>query len=234
MAHIVIIGGSSGIGAAVAELATEKHWRVTMASRNKEKARQFASRLSDAVTAYSVDISQPESIEQLFRHCDEVDYLVVSAAELSYGAFATQPFDAMRTMIDTKLWGYIYTLRYAIPRLTTSASVVLLSGLAAWKPGNTAAIVGAVNGAIVSLGKALAVELAPVRVNVVAPGITDTPSWDHLDSGERAQFFNAVRQTLPVRRIAKAREIGEGILFALQNPFVTGTVLHMDGGALLV
>lgn len=234
MAHILIIGGSSGIGSAVAELAAEKNWRVTVASRNKEKARQFASRLSDAVTVYSVDISQPESVERLFRRCGEVDYLVVSAAELTYGAFATQSFDAMRTMIDTKLWGYIYTLRYAIPYLTTSASVVLLSGLAAWKPGSTAAIVAAVNGAIVSLGKALAVELAPVRVNVVAPGITDTPSWDHLGPGERAQFFNDVRQTLPVRRVAKASEIGQGILFALQNPFVTGTVLHMDGGALLV
>lgn len=229
--RVVIVGGSSGIGAATAEAVCAAGGRVVVVGRSPGRLKQVADALKAGDAAYVVDITDEAAVQDFFQHLGPFDHLVVTAAELAYAPFLEIDLDAARRIVDSKLWGYIYCARYAAPYIAQDGSVVFFSGLAAWKPGIGAALVAAVNGAIVSLGRALAMELAPIRVNIVAPGVTDTPGWSHMSDGERHAFFDAVAGGLPVRRIGRPEDIARAVLFLLTNTYTTATTLHVDGGA---
>ncbi|MGW9128545.1 SDR family oxidoreductase [Paenibacillus chitinolyticus] len=231
---IVIIGGSSGIGLETAALALEQGAEVVIASRSADKLRQARNTLGSSVSAYELDMADEQAVKEFMtRDVKRLDHLVVTAAQTWSGPFlATETFKA-RELFDSKFWGQYYAAKHAAPLLAEGGSITLFSGLVAFKPMAGSASLGAVNAAVASLGQTLALELAPLRVNVVSPGIIDTPSRAGMDDAARSAFYESVTARLPVKRVGQPRDVAQSVLYLLHNSFVTGTVLHVEGGHLL-
>jgi NAD(P)-dependent dehydrogenase (short-subunit alcohol dehydrogenase family) len=231
--HLVVVGGTSGIGEAVARIGSERGDRVTVVGRRPESVARIAAGWS-GVEGHAIDITDRRATERLFQTLDPIDRLVITAADLGYGPYLATDWSTAQRMVDVKIWGYAHVTYYAAPKLSKTAAVVLTSGLAAWKPRVGDAWVALVNGAVEGLGRALAVELAPVRVNVVVPGLTLTPAWNRMDSAARDEMFRATAASLLSGRVALPEDIARAIYALLDNPQITGQIVHVDGGALLV
>jgi NAD(P)-dependent dehydrogenase (short-subunit alcohol dehydrogenase family) len=169
--NVVVVGGSSGIGLATAALAKAQGADVIIASRNADKVKAAASRLG--VKGIAADVTSDQSVNDLFRACGPADHVVVSAAQLRTGPFKTVAMDDVRATLEGKFWGAWRCARAA--EIRPGGSLTLVSGFLSIRPRPNSAIVSAVNGALESLARALALELAPIRVNCVSPGIIDTP-----------------------------------------------------------
>ena len=166
MTRIVVIGGSSGIGLATARLCADKGWDVIVASRNPERADVVAEKVA-------LDITDAAAVRALFARLGPVDHLVTTTVARAGGPVKELDLDAARHAFETKLWGPLAAIQAA----DVTESIVLTSGAAAWVPMRGGSATAAVNGAVEALVRTLAVELAPVRVNAVCPGIIDTPTW---------------------------------------------------------
>lgn len=160
--------------------------------------------------------------------------MVISAAETSGGKFLETDSEASRQLFENKFWGQYYAAKYGASQLTANGSITLFSGVVAYKKMVGSAALGAVNAAISNLGQTLALELAPIRVNVVSPGIIDTPSRSKMSLDAREQFYDTIADKLPVKRVGSASDAAQSVLYLIQNTFVTGTVLHVDGGHRLI
>ena len=215
----VFLGGSSGIGLAAARLAVAAGWHVTIASRHPERADIEATRAP-------LDVTDAEAVRAFFTGLGPVDHLVSSTVARAGGTAKELDLGAARTAFETKLWGPFAAIQAA----DVTRSIVLLSGAAASTPMRGGASTAAVNGAVEALVRTLAVELAPVRVNAVSPGIIDTPTWAAMAADEREALFTRLAAALPVGRVGSAEDVADAIWHLLTNEFVTGTVLHVDGG----
>ena len=173
---IVVVGGSSGIGLATAELAKSEGADVVIASRNADRLKAVADKLG--ATAIPTDVTSDQSVIDLFRKCGPVDHVVVTAAQLRSGPFKSVSMEDVRATMESKFWGAWRVARAA--EIRPGGSLTLVSGFLSIRPRPAAAIVGAANGALESLARSLALELAPVRVNAVSPGIIDTPCGQKL------------------------------------------------------
>jgi NAD(P)-dependent dehydrogenase (short-subunit alcohol dehydrogenase family) len=227
---VVVVGGSSGIGLATAELAKSAGAEVVIASRNAERLKTVAEKLG--VTAIPVDVTSDESVSRLFRNCGQVDHVVVTAAQLRTGPFKTVSMDDVRATMESKFWGAWRVARAADIR--AGGSLTLVSGYLSIRPRPGAAIVGAVNGALESLTRGLALELAPVRVNAVSPGTIDTPIRSSMPEAARRDMLTKTAAALPVGRVGEGDDIAKQILTFMTVGFATGSVVYIDGGALVV
>ena len=156
--------------------------------------------------------------------------LVVTANEPGGGRVADLDPAAVERTVGVKLLGQLWAARAAAPRLPADGSITLTAGVASHRPGAGTAVTALINGGVEALVRALAVELAPVRVNAVSPGIIDTPAWDRLGDDERTAFLDRVGGGLPVGRVGRPEEVAEGMLALLVNGFATGATLPIDGG----
>src|SRR5690348_3023502 len=168
---VVVVGGSSGIGLSTAEMAKREGAEIIIASRNVEKLDKAAEKLN--AIAIPADVTSDDSIANLFEQCGPVDHVVVTAAQLRTGPFKTVSMDDVRGTMEGKFWGAWRCARFA--QIKDGGSLTLVSGFLSIRPRPNSAIVGASNGALESLARSLALELAPVRVNCVSPGLVDTP-----------------------------------------------------------
>ncbi|MDD1501725.1 SDR family oxidoreductase [Lysinibacillus sp. CNPSo 3705] len=230
---VVIIGGSSGIGLESAKQLIAHGAEVIIASRSEDKLRNAKEQLGDRATAYTLDTTQEQQVQSFFEKIGQFDHLVVSAAETSGGSFLQTDTAQARKLFENKFWGQYYAAKYGASKILPNGSITLFSGVVAYKSMVGSAILGAVNAAISNLGQTLALELAPIRVNIVSPGIIDTPSRSKMPEEARNNFYNAVENKLPVKRIGRAEDVAQSVLYLLQNSFVTGTVLHVEGGHIL-
>ena len=226
---VVVVGGSSGIGLSTAELAKREGAEVIIASRNAEKLNAVATTLG--VKAIAADVTSDESIEALFRACGPVDHVVVTAAQLRSGPFKTVPMEDVRSTMEGKFWGAWRVARSA--QIVPGGSLTLVSGFLSIRPRPNAAIVGAANGAIESLARSLALELAPVRVNCVSPGIIDTPIRAGMPEAARLDMLAKTAAGLPVGRVGVGEDIARQILAFMTIGFATGSIVYIDGGALI-
>ena len=226
---VVVVGGSSGIGLSTAELAKREGAEVIIASRNAEKLNAVATTLG--VKAIAADVTSDESIEALFRACGPVDHVVVTAAQLRSGPFKTVAMDDVRSTMEGKFWGAWRVARSA--QIVPGGSLTLVSGFLSIRPRPNAAIVGAANGAIESLARSLALELAPVRVNCVSPGIIDTPIRAGMPEAARLDMLAKTAAGLPVGRVGVGEDIARQILAFMTIGFATGSIVYIDGGALI-
>ena len=226
---VVVIGGSSGIGLATAELAKREGADVIIASRNAERLDAIAEKLN--AIAIPADVTNDESVASLFRNCGPVDHVVVTAAQIKTGPFKTVAMDDVRATMESKFWGAWRVARSADIR--PGGSLTLVSGYLSIRPRPNSAIVGAANGALESLARSLALELAPIRVNAVSPGIIDTPIRAAMPEAARRDMLAKTAAALPVGRVGSGEDIARQILAFMTIGFATGSIVYIDGGALI-
>jgi NAD(P)-dependent dehydrogenase (short-subunit alcohol dehydrogenase family) len=190
---------------------------------------------ADRLIAFPADIGNLGQVERLFEHVGSLTHLVVTAADLPYGPVSTLTEDSMMRAVRSKVLGPFFAAQQATARITAPGSITFTSGVAAYRPAPGGALAATVNGALESMVRALALELAPIRVNAVSPGWVDTPVWDHLAAPEVRQARMAeLAARLPGRRIGRPEDIANAVAFLISDNFVTGTVLHAEGAQLLV
>jgi len=240
--HLVVVGGSSGIGLETARLALAEGASVTIAGRSEDRLRRAiddlgASRTRGAIGArvrpVVADVTDESSIRALFEGGPRVDHLFLPAGELrpGYGDVLGADLRELRSVLETRLLGVVNVVRQ-VGRKMGSGSITLMSGLYATRPGRGGALGAAAVAAVEGMTRALALDLAPARVNAVAPGLIDTPLWNAF--GAQREAILAQGAALPVARIGRPEEVAQAVLFLMSNGFVTGTVLAIDGGGGLV
>ena len=230
---IVIIGGSSGIGFETAKQVIAQGAEVIIASRSKNKLQNAKEQLGARAVAFTLDTTQEQQVQSFFEKVGQFDHLVVSAAETSSGSFLDTNTTQARQLFENKFWGQYYAAKYGAPKVLPHGSITLFSGVVAYKSMVGSSMLGAVNAAVSNLGQTLALELAPIRVNIISPGIIDTPSRNEMPEETRNHFYATMGNKLPVKRIGRAEDVAQSVLYLFQNSFVTGTVLHVEGGHIL-
>ncbi|MDH6130192.1 SDR family oxidoreductase [Kitasatospora sp. GP82] len=224
MTTSIVVGGSSGLGRAVAQLFADRGDTVVITSRTAERAESVAGEIGGTTLGLAVDLSRPETIADALGDVREVDNLVIGAAEPRFNSLADFDIaDAIRA-VTIKLVGYTETVRALRDRFTPGASVVLFGGLAKERPYPGSTMVTAFNGGITGLVKTLAVEIAPHRVNAIHPGIVgDSPRW--RDSPDHPHLART-----PIGRLVTTAELVDAIDFLLRNTGVNALDLFVDGG----
>jgi NAD(P)-dependent dehydrogenase (short-subunit alcohol dehydrogenase family) len=231
---VVIIGGSSGIGLATASAAMAAAAQVIITGRSAERLKSASAELGGAVRSVALDSTDEAGTRDLFASIARVDHLFVSAATVSFGLKLTAPSRELRPSIDTRFWGSLYAVRECLPKMPPDGSITFTSGTAAWRPLPGGSVGSASCGAIEAFARALAVELAPIRVNTIAPGLIDTPLIAAVMGGRAAAMLKREAERLPVRRAGRAEDIADAVLFLMNNGFTTGITLTVDGGRTLV
>ena len=234
---VVVIGGSSGLGLAVARRCLADGARVVIAGRSPQRLDAASKDLGypGRRTAVPADIADRAQLTRVFDRAGKLAHLVVTAADLPYGAAVTLTEDSVMRALRSKILGPLFAAQLAAPRMTAPGSITFTSGIAAYRPAPGGMLAATVNGALESMVRALALELGPVRVNAVSPGWVDTPVWDQLASPEVKQARLAdLAARLPGRRIGQPEDIAHAVSFLISDSLVTGTVLHAEGAQLLV
>lgn len=229
---VLIVGGSSGIGLGVALVAQEAGAAVTIASRSKTKLDAASAALGGKAQARVLDAGDDASVATFFADGKIWDHVVTSAGMGGRGLLPQLEMKAAYAAMDAKFWTYFRIARAA--KIAQDGTLTFVSGNLGQRPSPGAALVSAVNGAVESLGRNLALDLAPVRVNVISPGVVETPLWDQFPEGKRREFFAASAKRLPAARIGQPRDIGHAVLFCMTNPFTTGQVIQVDGGSAIL
>lgn len=236
--HTLIIGGASGIGFAAARRLVAIGHRVTLAGRNQQslaKAQDnLAAKTDGAVNTCPVDVADERSIEDLFDRIGKIDHLVVTAGSAAPGGpVADLDLDAAKAAFGVKFWGSISAARQAVRHMASDGSITLTSGLLARKTVPGTLVKSAINAALEAGAKVLARELAPVRVNVICPGLADTEAYAGMDDGDRAAMFENAAKQLPVGRVGQASDLADAYLLVIGNSFMTGAVIDVEGGGLI-
>ncbi|WP_035921134.1 SDR family oxidoreductase [Frankia sp. QA3] len=236
---MLIVGGSSGIGLALVTTLATAGSEAILAGRSARRLAEAVEALAGLpgpVRAAVADMGVADDVARLCAEAGPLDHVVATAADVStaYGPVAAFDPDRARGLVDSKLIGSLLLARHAAPHLAPTGSITFTSGIAAYRPSAGGALVAGVNGALASIAAALAVELAPIRVNAVSPGWVDTPIWDVLAGAARPQTLDEMGRRLPAGRVGQPADIAAAYLAVMRNPFITGTVVHVDGGQRLV
>ena len=227
---VVVVGGSSGIGLSTAELARREGADVIVASRNAARLDAVAEKLN--AIAIPTDVTDDKSVANLFKSSGPVDHVIVTAAQLRSGPFKTVAMEDVRSTFEGKFWGAWRVAREA--QFRAGGSLTLVSGFLSVRPRPNSAIVSAANAALESLARALALELAPVRINCVSPGIIDTPIRAAMPEAARKEMLAKTAAGLPVGRVGLGDDVAQMILAVMTNGFATGSTVYLDGGALVM
>ena len=229
--RVLVLGGSSGIGLATAKAAAAAGAKVTLASRSSDKVNAAVAQVRNGASGVPLDTTNDAALEGFFSKQPEWDHIVVSvAAGRSAGLRDMSLQDAYGNM-NAKFWTAYKTAKLA--RITPEGSLTLVSGFLSQRPNKDALLQGCINAALESLGRGLALTLAPVRVNSVSPGLIDTPIRAAMPADKKKAVLDHAAATLPVKRVGQAEDVADAILMLMTNPFTTGSTLFIDGGGML-
>jgi NAD(P)-dependent dehydrogenase (short-subunit alcohol dehydrogenase family) len=237
--RIVVFGGTSGIGLAVAQLALEEGASVVVASGAPERVEHAREELAEQSPSHStgrtVDVTREDAIRDFFKSIGPFDHLVYTAGDnLPLGPLATTDLRVARARFEVRFWGAVATVKYGASSIRKTGSIVLTSGFSAARPRpgwtSQASIMSATEG----LTRALALELAPIRVNCVSPGLTRTPRWDAWSDADRQALYHGEERRLPLARVGEAAELAAAYIYFMKDTFATGNILSVDGGGALV
>jgi len=232
--RVVVLGGTSGIGLATAQVAAEQGATVTVVSSNPSNVQRALGQLPESASGEVADLTDPAQVKSVFDRIDELD-LVFTAGE----AFQLMELSSM----DLRLTQEVFTLRYfgtlcavqaATPRIRTHGSIVFSTGIAGDRAGPGWSVGASICGAVESLTRALAVELDPIRVNAVSPGLIRTPLWAQMPVADREQMYASAASSIPVGRVGEPRDIADAFIFLMNQGFAPGSIVTVDGGAVLV
>ncbi|MGB3684308.1 MAG: SDR family oxidoreductase [Ornithinimicrobium sp.] len=234
---VVVVGASSGQGLAVSQAAAAHGARVVMASRTAAKLEATAGEIEGDVTSIVTDMLDPASIAALFETVGELDHLVVTAVadEVKNRCRFVEMTDEIASRSLDKFWGSFNAARAAAPSIREGGSITLTSSIAAFDPPADGgfAVMNASSAAVNTLGRSLAAELKPVRVNVIAPGVVDSGVWDAMSEEDRNRFRDGYGKSLPVGHLGQPGELAASLVYMMTNTYTTGAILPVDGGALL-
>ena len=231
---VIIIGGTSGIGLAVAEAAAREGARVVVASSQAANVEVAVKRLGGSASGSAIDVNNEEDLRRLFMDVGPVDHLVYSAgdwARTGGGALADLDLAAAAKGFAVRFWGALAMVKHGYPQIAAGGSIVLTDGLYAHRPVKGGAVGSAMLGAIEHLTRALAVDLAPIRVNAVCPGLVLTERNKKVMSEDLMRRFTASQ---PLPRAADPEEVAQAYLYLMRGGYTTGQVLIVDGGRTLV
>ncbi|MEV6642616.1 SDR family oxidoreductase [Amycolatopsis sp. NPDC051371] len=226
--HVVIIGGGSGIGLEVARRASLEGAKVHLGGRTPEKLSTAAKEVSG--TWEVVDSTDQDSLATFFGAVDRIDHLFTPGASYTVGPLRELSDEDAASPFVTKFWGQYHAVKHAVPRLAPDASIVLMSGAASVRPPGAAPAYVACNAAVEGLGRGLAVELAPVRVNVVAPGTIDGNLWAGRPAAVRESSFAQYSRDTLLHRVGRESEVADAVLYLFGSTYTTGSTLYPDGG----
>jgi NAD(P)-dependent dehydrogenase (short-subunit alcohol dehydrogenase family) len=233
--RIVVLGGSSGIGLAVAQQAVAGGARAIIASSNADRVKQAVATLDGKAEGHTLDLSNERDIQDFFQKIDDFDHLVFTAGDtLQLNELAATDLTKARRAFELRYWAVLAAVKYASPHIRKDGSIVLTTGVAGQRPHKGWTVAASVCGTIETLTRALAVELAPIRVNAVCPGVVRTNLWQSMNADAREQLYESVGKSLLVGRVGEAYEIARAYLFLMQQGYATGQTVVLDGGAVLV
>jgi NAD(P)-dependent dehydrogenase (short-subunit alcohol dehydrogenase family) len=233
--RIIIIGGTSGFGMATAKAASAEGASVIVASSRKENVDRALNELPPGAEGHVLDVTQESTVADFFSTVGEFDHLVFTAGEtLDIGEFAIVDLERARQFFEIRFWGAVTATRYAAKRIRSTGSIILTNGLAGLRPQKGWVIAAAIMGALEAAVRALAIELAPVRVNLVCAGLVRTELWRTMTEVERNSLFESVGQALPVGRVGEPEDLAETYLYLMRERFSTGAMIVVDGGGSLV
>lgn len=224
--RVVVVGGSSGIGSAVAQAAADHGAEVIVCSRDPSRSEV------DGATAIALDVTDDASVRDVFAELGSLNHLVCTAASGFPAGLFRAPAEDVRGLMESKFWGQYRCARAAAPLIGDGGSITFTSGIRSRRPTRGAEAFTVVNMAVEGMARALAVELAPTRVNVVAPGTVETPVFDFMPADVRQKRLQAAAGQTTVGRVGQPPEIAEVFLMCMTNGFLSGTVIDADGGAM--
>src|SRR5579859_2342864 len=233
--RIVVLGGSSGIGLAVARQVVAQGATAIIASSSSDRVKQAAATLDGKVEGHTLDLSNEHDIQHFFQKIGDFDHLVFTAGDtLQLNELAATDLTKARHAFELRYWAALAAVKYASPHIRKDGSIVLTTGVAGQRPHKGWTVAASVCGTIEALTRALAVELAPIRVNAVCPGVVRTNLWQNMQEDEREAMYQNLGNRLLVGRVGEAPEIAHAYLFRMQVGYGTGQTVVLDGGAVLV
>jgi NAD(P)-dependent dehydrogenase (short-subunit alcohol dehydrogenase family) len=232
--RVVVLGGSSGIGLAAARVAAAKGASVVIASSRKSSVDKALRALPAGSEGHVLDLADEPSLKALFAELGDFDHLLFTAGEtLQLGPLPATEIAAARGFFNLRFWGAYMAAKYGSGSIRPGGSIVFTSGTAGARPRSGWSVGASVCAAMEGLTRALAVELAPIRVNIVAPGIVKTPLWGNVPEGQRENMYRDAAGRLPVGHVGEPDEVAEAYLYLMQQTYITGQVLIVDGGGTL-
>jgi NAD(P)-dependent dehydrogenase (short-subunit alcohol dehydrogenase family) len=233
--RVVLLGGSSGIGLAVAHEVVAQGGEAVIASSNAPRVQQAVASLGGKTEGHTLDLSDEFAIQSFFQKVGDFDHLVITAGDsLKLDDLAGMDLNKARRAFELRYWGALTAVKYASVNIRKGGSIVLTTGIAGDRPQKGWVLAASVCGAVVSLTRALAVELAPLRVNAVSPGVVRTNLWQSIPEQDREKMYESVGKTLLVGRVGEVAEIARAYVFLMREGFSTGQVVVVDGGTVLV
>jgi NAD(P)-dependent dehydrogenase (short-subunit alcohol dehydrogenase family) len=233
--RVVILGGTSGIGLATAKAAEREGAAIVIASSRKERLDRALAALRSGAEGEVVDAADEAQVRALFERVGAFDHLVFTAGEtLQLEPLAAMQVERARGFVNVRFWGAFMAAKYGSPHIRPGGSITLTNGIAGLRPRKGWTVAASICGAMEALTRALAVELAPIRVNAVCPGTVRTELWSGMTESARETMYRDAAQRLPVGRVGEADDLAETYLYLMREGFSTGQVLVVDGGAVLV
>lgn len=233
--RVVVLGGTSGIGLATAQGAARQGAAVTVVSSNPSNVRRALAQLRGNASGEVADMTDSAQVEAVFERMGELDHLVFTAGEaLQLMELKSMDVGMAQGCFTLRYFGTLSAVKAAAPRIRPGGSIVLSTGIAGDRAGAGWSVGASICGAVESLTRALAVELAPIRVNAVSPGLIRTPLWARMSTTDREQMYASAAGSIPVGRVGEPQDVAEAFLFLMNQGFATGSIITVDGGAVLV
>ncbi|MEV4759664.1 SDR family oxidoreductase [Micromonospora sp. NPDC049559] len=236
-ARVLIVGGTSGLGLAVAQAVAARGATPIVASRSNTSVDRALDSLPNVAEGTTVDLGNPESVERLVAQAGPIDHLVYTAGEpLQLTMLPDLTTEVAKSFWETRYFGALAVIRAVTiaNALRETGSIVLTGGNAGRRPGPGWAAPASLCGAMEALARELALELAPIRVNVVVPGVTRSPLWAGMPADQAEAMYEGIAAGLPVRRVGEPADVALSYVYAMEQPMATGTAILVDGGAVLV
>jgi NAD(P)-dependent dehydrogenase (short-subunit alcohol dehydrogenase family) len=232
--RVVILGGSSGLGLAVGHAAAARGASIVIASSRQARVDEALRTLPAGSAGHVLDLADELSVKALFAKLGGFDHLLFTAGEtLRLGPLPETDIAAARGFFNLRFWGAYMAAKYGSGSIRPGGSIVFTSGTAGARPRSGWSLGASVCAAMEGLTRALAVELAPIRVNIVAPGIVKSPLWANVPEDQRQNMYRQAAERLPVGHVGEPNEIAQAYIYLMQQTYITGQTLIVDGGGTL-